>query len=433
MADEGPGSAPAASGAASRARRRGLAGIAVAVLLAAAGWWAWRFLDGGQAIATDNAYAHADVVVVTPQVAGTVVAIHGEETDRVDAGQILVTLDSTDARNALQRTSIQLAKTVRETRALYLNTDALRSTVAIRQSGVERARIELARATEGFRRRESLQTGGAVSREELQNARAAYDAARSELATAELAVVAAREELNAQLALTEGIPVARHPAIEAAALAMREAWLAVRRAEVRAPLAGQLARRNVQIGQRVAAGASLMSIVALDRIWVEANYKEVQLRDLRIGQPARVTSDLHGAAVEYAGRVVGLGAGTGSAFSLLPAQNATGNWIKIVQRIPVRIALEPAQLARHPLRIGASMKVVVDTRDRGGSMLTPAAAGRSPVSTAVFDALEHGADEAVAHVIQAHLAQPVDGRNGKAVAGNGGAASAAGPRPPGAR
>ncbi len=399
------------------ARRRGLVWIAGLVLLAAAGWWAWNHLGAGGSIATDNAYAHGNVVVVTPQVAGTVLSIHADETYRVEAGQVLVTLDATDARNTLQRKSVQLARAVRDTRARYLNTDALRSTIAIRQGGVERARAELTRTTEGFRRREALQAVGAVSREELQNARAAHDVAVSELEVAKTAVVSAREELAAHLALTDGIPVARHPAIEEAAVEMREAWLAVSRAEVRAPLSGHLARRYVQVGQRVAAGANLMSIVALDQLWVEANFKEVQLRDIRIGQPVSLTSDLHGKAIVYAGRVIGLGAGTGSAFSLLPAQNATGNWIKIVQRVPVRVTLDATLLAEYPLRVGLSMSVVVDTRDRDGPRLSDPSQRSPLVRTDVFNALEKGADEAVQRVINAHLKPEAPRRHGGKITG----------------
>ena len=307
------------------------------------------------------------------------------------------------ARNTLNHKQVRLARVVRETRALYLKAETLRATVVIRQSNVERARGELARTTEGLKRREALQAGGAVSREELQNARADYDVARSELSAAEAGVVAAREELLSHLALTEGLPIERHPSIEEAAVEMREAWLAVNRAEIRAPLAGQVARRQVQLGQRVAGGANLMSIVALDQVWVEANFKEGQLRAIRIGQPVSLTSDLYGTSVRFDGQVVGLGAGTGAAFSLLPAQNASGNWIKIVQRIPVRIALDPQQLEKFPLRIGLSMKVVVDTQDRNGPMLGNVPPEAPPLSTDVFEALDKGADEAVRRVIDTHL------------------------------
>jgi membrane fusion protein (multidrug efflux system) len=198
---------------------------------------------------------------------------------------------------------------------------------------------------------------------------------------------------------------------------MREAWLAVNRAEIRAPLSGQVARRQVQLGQRVAAGANLMSIVALDQVWVEANFKEGQLRDIRIGQPVTLTSDLYGSAVRFTGRIVGLGAGTGSAFSLLPAQNASGNWIKIVQRIPVRVAIDPQQLEKYPLRIGLSMRVVVDIQDRDGPMLGDAPPDSPSLSTDVFQSLDKGADEAVRRVIGEHLQARVSIGEAKAAAG----------------
>jgi membrane fusion protein (multidrug efflux system) len=385
-----------------RTRRRGLAWLAFLVGLFAAGWWISELLVA-DTVATDNAYVQGNVVVVTPQVAGTVLSIQAEETHRVEAGQVLVSLDATDAGNTLKHKAARLARVVRETRAMYPKANTLRSTLAIRQSAVKRARMELVHSEEKLERRQALQASGVLPREELQDAKAHHDAAQSELAAAESSVEAAREELKAQLALTTGVVIQRHPMIEEAAVEMREAWLAVKRCQVRAPLAGYIARRNVQIGQRVGAGAALMSIVALDKLWVEANFKENQLRDVRIGQPASLTADLYGQDVVYKGQVVGIGIGTGSAFALLPPQNATGNWIKILQRVPVRIALDPKTLAEHPLRLGLSMRVVVDTRNRSGPMLSIAAQEIPAVETKIFDSLSAGAEEAVQEVIDANL------------------------------
>lgn len=397
-------------------RRRALSGVLATLLFASLGWWASANWLAGDRVSTDNAYVHGNIVVVTPQRTGTVLAIRADDTARVEAGQVLVTLDSTDARNALQHQSAQLARIVRETRSMYLEADALRSNVMIRESDLARARAELSLATDAWTRREMLHVRDAVSREELKNAQVAYDSARSRLAAAEAAVAAGREALRAHLALTEGVPIDRHPSIVAAAAEVREAWLAVQRAEVRAPLSGYVARRNVQVGQRVDAGANLMSIVELDKVWVEANFKEAQLRRIRIGQPARLTADLYGETVVYEGRVAGLGAGTGSAFALLPAQNATGNWIKVVQRIPVRLSLDRTQLAAHPLRIGLSMRAAIDTADQSGPALDDARHPASTIETTIFEALERGAAEWVREIVDSHLAPERSRRTGASVA-----------------
>jgi membrane fusion protein (multidrug efflux system) len=378
-------------------------GVVGVLLLLAGGWWAWTWLAPGESVTTDNAYVQGNVVVVTPQVSGTVLSVHTDATQRVESGQLLIRLDATDARNDLEHKSEQLARVVRETRNMYLQSQTLRSTLAVRESAVEKARVEVAHALEKLSRRQSLQASGMVSREILQDAQAAYDSARSELASAEASATAAREALQAQLALTAGVPIEQHPAIREAAVQLREAWLAVKRAEIHAPLSGFIAQRQAQVGQRVAAGANLLSIVALEQLWVEANFKENQVRDIRIGQPARLLADLYGDSVVYRGRVEGLGVGTGSAFALLPAQNATGNWVKVVQRVPIRIALEADGLASHPLRIGLSMRVEIDTRDRSGALPVGTPPHRAAAQTQVFDALETGADEAVRAIIEANL------------------------------
>ncbi|MBB5213731.1 HlyD family efflux transporter periplasmic adaptor subunit [Parapusillimonas granuli] len=342
-------------------RRKGLRLLAAGVLIAAAAWWLWQhFFVAGKA-STDNAYVHGNIVLITPQIDGTIASLFVEETGQVREGELLVLLDAIDVRNRLLLKEAQLALVVRDTRALYLKTAMLQSSLALHRSRIERARAELVRAGDSARRRVSLQTGGAVSTEELRTAEAALAVARSDLAAAEAAFNTASAELDAHLALVGEHSPRQHPAIQQAASEMREAWLAVRRTEIRAPVAGQIARKHVEVGQRVAEGANLMSIVVLDQLWVEANFKENQLRDIRLGQPARLYADLYGRQHVYDGCVAGIGAGTGAAFALLPAQNATGNWVKIVQRVPVHIKLDPAQLRQHPLRIGLSMRVIVDT------------------------------------------------------------------------
>ena len=221
---------------------------------------------------------------------------------------------------------------------------------------------EVARANDDVARRRPLTVTGAVAGEEMHHAESTLAAANSALAGARSALAAAREQAASNRALTEGTSVERHPNVERASAAVREAFLAVQRNELPAPVAGQVARRTVQVGQRITPGTPLMSVIPLDQVWVEANFKEVQLRDMRIGQPVKLKADLYGSRIEYDGRVAGVGAGTGAAFALLPAQNATGNWIKVVQRVPVRIRLDERQLAERPLQVGLSMNATIDTR-----------------------------------------------------------------------
>ena len=259
---------------------------------------------------------------------------------------------------ALAQAEAHLAQAVREVRTFYARNAALEALQAQRAS-------ELAKAEEDLARRSPLAATGAVSKEDVEHARNAVETARAALA-------ASREDLVTNRVRTDGISIAKHPGVAAAAGRVREAFLALQRTEIVAPVAGYVARRTVQVGQRVASGALLMAVVPLDSVWIDANFKEVQLRDMRIGQPVRLTADLYGNRAEYRGRVAGLAAGTGGAFALLPPQNATGNWIKVVQRLPVRIALEPGQLAAHPLLVGLSMHVDVEIRDTGGAQLAAA-------------------------------------------------------------
>jgi membrane fusion protein (multidrug efflux system) len=254
---------------------------------------------------------------------------------------------------------------------------------------------DLARAQEDFSRRERLSASGAVSGEEINHAREALKAAQS-------ALLAAREQSAANRALVDQTTVENHPDVRNAAARVREAYLAFSRTKLPAPVAGLVAKRSVELGQRVSPGAPLMAVVPIDQVWVNANFKEAQLANIRIGQPVKLTADIYGGKVEYDGKVVGLGAGTGSAFSLLPAQNATGNWIKVVQRVPVRVAIEREQLLKHPLRIGLSMEATVDIHDRSGPVVS--AARSSPAySTPVFDTDKRDADALITKVVQANV------------------------------
>ena len=367
-------------------RRRLLVFVTVIFVFVLAGYGVWREFFAGSFESTDDAYVAGNVVQVTPQVAGTVVAIHADDTERVSAGQPLVDLDATDAAVALRQAEAQLAQTVREVRTLFVGNNSLDATIAVREADLQRARADLTR-------REGLAGTGAVSREDIAHAQSAVQAA-------EAALRAAREQLATNRVLTERTSVAAHPNVRRAAAQVEAAYLAVARMRLPAPVTGFVARRSVQVGQRVAPGAPLLSIVPLEGLWVDANFKEVQLAQMRVGQPVTLRADVYGSQVSYHGRVAGFSAGTGSAFALLPAQNASGNWIKVVQRLPVRIALDPKELADHPLRVGLSMSVKVDVADSSGSNLASAAPRTEPAySTRVFDAAGKEAAALIARII----------------------------------
>jgi membrane fusion protein (multidrug efflux system) len=324
------------------------------------------------------------VVQVTPQVAGTVVAIRADDTQLVTAGQPLIELDRADARVSLEQAEAALAQTVRQVRTLYSNTSAFTSSLAARESDLAKAKDDLAR-------RKQIAGTGAVSQEEISHAQTALQAAQA-------AVDTAKEQLQGNRVLTEQTTLERHPNVLQAAAKVREAYLGYARTSLPASVTGYVAKRSVQVGQRVAPGTPLMAIVPLDQLWVDANFKEVQVRHMRVGQPVELVADVYGSSVTYHGKVVGFSAGTGSAFSLLPAQNATGNWIKVVQRLPVRVSLDPKELQQHPLRVGLSMEAKVDIHDEGGQSLasTPAA---SPLETSVYDQAGKEADQVIASII----------------------------------
>ena len=378
--------------------------LVIGVLLVLGAVWAlyWFIVLRGHE-STDNAYVQAPVVQITPQLAGTVIEVLADDTDIVKAGEPLVRLDPADAQLALARAEAHLGQTVREVSTLYANNAALAASVSLRMSDEARLQIELGRARDDLARRAPLVASGAVGIEDLKHAEAAVESARGALAVARAALQVAREQASSNLALTQGTTVAAHPNVERAATAYREAWLAVQRCEIPAPLSGQIARRTVQVGQRIAAGAPLMSIVPLEQVWVEANFKEGQLRQMRIGQPVRLHADVYGHKVDFDGKVRGLGAGTGAAFALLPAQNATGNWIKVVQRVPVRIEIDPEQLARHPLRVGLSMQVDVDVSDVDGTPLALVVVPERSNSTGVFTVASAQADQRIRDIIARNL------------------------------
>jgi membrane fusion protein (multidrug efflux system) len=317
-----------------------------------------------------------------------VVAIGADDTQFVKAGQLLVRLDQADAKVALDEAEAQLAKTVREVRSLFATSAQLQASVAMRQSDLDRASADLAR-------RDRLASSGAISGEEMQHARDAFDNAKAGL-------LEAQQQLTANRVRVDRTTVEDHPDVRNASARVRDAYLTYARTALPAPVGGFIAKRAVQLGQRVSPGMPLMAIVALDQVWVDANFKEPQLAAMRVGQPVRLTADLYGSKIEYRGKIAGFGAGTGSAFALLPAQNATGNWIKVVQRVPVRIALDEHELAAHPLQIGLSMQVEVDTHDRSGDRLPQVARSVPVYATDVFGSVDSLADERVRTIIAAN-------------------------------
>jgi membrane fusion protein (multidrug efflux system) len=352
-------------------RQRWLIILTVALVVAALAVGAWWVLYASNYQNTDDAYVAGDLVNVMPQVSGTVVSIGADETDLVKTGQELIKLDPTDARIALQDAEQQLARTVRQTRTVFANRDQLLAVVGQRRADLNRAQAD-------YDRRKNLATTGAVSGEELGHA-------RDELKAAQDALTAAQKNLAASSALVGRTGVADNPDVQAAATQVERAWLNLQRTSVQAPVSGYVAKRGVQLGDHIAAGAPLMAIVPLERMRVEANFKEVQLRRMRIGQQASVVADLYGGKVKYHGTVQGVGLGTGAAFALLPAQNATGNWIKVVQRVPVRIALRPQELEAHPLRIGLSTRVSVETRDDSGAALAQSVREEPVLATNAYE------------------------------------------------
>jgi membrane fusion protein (multidrug efflux system) len=337
-------------------RNRALLILAVVAVIGALVWLTHLYLVGRYYQTTDDAYISSDLIQITGQVPGTVLAVNVDDTQSVERGQVLALLDPADAQLAINGAEAQLARAVRNVRGLFAQREQLLAQIAQRVADLKRAQDDL-------QRRQGLLSDGAVSGEELSHSQDAVAVARAGLD-------AAREQLNATEAQIQGTSIATHPQVLDAEATLRNAALALHRTELRAPVAGVIAKRVVQVGQRVAAGSALMALVPLDDVWVDANFKEAQLRAMRVGQPVRLHADLYGSGVEFHGRLAGLSAGSGSAFALLPAQNASGNWIKIVQRIPVRIALDPQELKAHPLRLGLSMSVEVDIHDTSGPVVS---------------------------------------------------------------
>jgi membrane fusion protein (multidrug efflux system) len=372
-------------------RRRNLkilAGVAAICAVGYAGYWFWyaRYFQS-----TDDCYVNGDVVQITTEIPGTVIQLHADDTQSVARGQPLLELDPADAEVAASNAEANLARAVRAVRALFAQADQLRAQIRDRE-------VELRQAAQDHERRSGLLSEGAVSSEEFQHTQDRVTEVRASL-------TAAQEQLNETTAQIDRTTIPTHPQVLAAMAAVRDASLALRRTRLTAPVPGIVAQRSVQVGQRVAAGTPLMGIVPLDAVWVDANFKEVQLRDMRVGQPVTLRTDMYGGAAEYHGKLVGLSAGSGTAFALLPAQNASGNWIKIVQRLPVRIELDPRELHAHPLRIGLSVTARVDIRDTSGPLVSEQVR-QIPIPSQASLANDPQEDARIAQIVRDNLELP---------------------------
>jgi membrane fusion protein (multidrug efflux system) len=371
-------------------RVRGFAILGLVVLLGAAGYGAYWFLDARFYESTDDAYVAGNVVAVTSRENATVMSLHADNTQTVKRGQLLIEMDPAVANVNMAAAEANLARAVRAVRGEFSGADTYRAQLA-------QAQVALSQAQADFQRRQAASADGAVSGEELAHAREAVEGAQAQ-------VNAARGGLDHALSQVEGTDVAGNPDVLAAEAQLRNAAIALGHMRLVAPVDGVIAQRTVQVGQQVAADTPLMAVVPLSNVWVDANFKEVQLQDMRVGQKVTVTADVYGGSVVYHGHVEGLGAGSGSAFALLPPQNASGNWIKIVQRVPVRIALDPQELTAHPLRVGLSVAASVDVRDTSGAQVTDEMAGGTMTANTGEDTTA-SADAIIAKILAENGAQ----------------------------
>jgi membrane fusion protein (multidrug efflux system) len=383
------GNTPASNSANQEKRRRALTIFGIVLLIAAIAYVVYWFFVAHYREYTDDAYVAGNLVQVSAQSAGTVISIGADETDLVQRGTPLIKLNTADATVALQRASAQLGDVVRQVNKLFISTRQF-------EAGVTLGEIGLVRAQQDQQRREGMEEPGAISKEDIEHARQTTSFSEAGLALAQA-------QLSGSRALVANTDIVRHPQVQAAAAQLRDAYLALQRTSLTSPVSGYVARRAVQVGQHVNAGETLMAVFPTEEVWIDANFKEVQLRHLRIGQPVKVTADIYGDDVVYHGTVVGLGLGTGAAFSLLPAQNATGNWIKVVQRLPVRIELQPEDVKKHPLRIGLSMAVTVDTHQRDGAVLATSPRTKTAYRTDIYDRELEAADRLIEDIIKSNL------------------------------
>lgn len=370
----------------------------------------WRYQ-----VSTEDAYVSGNQVQINAQISGTVTAIGVNDTDMAKAGQTLVALDQADNGLALETAKAQLRTAIRQYKTQTatiqqadVNISQAQTAMNEVQSQIESAKIALLAAQSDYQRRAALMASQAVSQEEVQHAadtvkkaQAQLDAAVAKQATARSAVVTAEAQRNVTIANLGKNDVLSQPAVQTAIANIQTAWLNLNRTQIVAPIDGQIAKRGVQLGQKISAGTPLMVIVPLHDLWVDANFKESQIKDIHLGQAVNLTSDIYGKEIIYHGKVIGLSAGTGSAFSVLPAQNATGNWIKVTQRLPVRIALDSKELQQHPLRVGLSMHAELDSRDQQGKpQVATATASNKPVAQLQPQVDMSGATKIIQQIIQ---------------------------------
>lgn len=373
---------------AKRSRLVLLSSLFLSVLMVAGAVFAYEHLYGRFYEDTEDAYVDGNRVQIGSGINGTVIRINADDGDYVEQGQVLVELDPSDTAIALEQAKADLAAAVRDVRGLFSNVDSYRAQVATRE-------LERQQARNDFRRRDKLAAAKVLSEEDMSHARDA-------LGEAENALISAQQQLSSTLALVEGTTVATHPKVLSAAAKLHQAYMNHARTHLVAPVSGYIAQRSVQPGARVARGQALMAVIPLDQVWIEANFKETQLRQMQIGQTVDITADLYGGDVHYQGRIESLGVGTGGAFALLPAQNASGNWIKIVQRVPVRIGLQADELQAHPLRLGMSTKVEVDLHQQNGEVLARRADHSARYATDIYANLLQEADQLAAELIRAN-------------------------------
>ncbi|KIC85511.1 multidrug efflux MFS transporter periplasmic adaptor subunit EmrA [Pantoea agglomerans] len=341
--------------------------LALIFVLIGIAWGVYWFLVLRHFQETDDAYVAGNQVQVMAQVSGSVNKVWFEDTDFVKKGDVLVSLDKTDAEQAFEKAQTALATSVRQTHQLMINGKQYQASITLQQTALAQAQADL-------KRREPLGAANLIGREELQHARDA-------VATAKAQLDVAIQQYNANQAMILNTSLENQPAVQQSAAELRDAWLALQRTEIRSPMDGFVSRRSVQVGSQISTSTPLLAVVPATNLWVDANFKETQLAGVRIGQPVTVVADIYGDEVVYQGKVAGLDMGTGSAFSLLPAQNATGNWIKVVQRLPVRIELNQEDIVRHPLRIGLSTLVKIDTTSKEGSALATSARQQAAYSS----------------------------------------------------
>ncbi|GGE71699.1 HlyD family efflux transporter periplasmic adaptor subunit [Paenalcaligenes hominis] len=341
----------------------------------------WWFSFAAQFESTEDAYVHGNLVPISSRVPGTVIALYADETQTVQQGDVIVQLDDTDYRLALQTAEAQLAQVVRHTQTLYTETEALKASILEAEANIEATNSELSRANQDLKRRQTLGKAGGVSGEELLHARTAQAQAQAAVTRARAAREAAQAKLKTNQALTAHTEVAQHPDVLRAAQAVRQAWLDVERTTIRAPISGVLAQRSAQLGKSINVNTPLFSVIAPEQLWVEANFKENQLTHFKPGLPVSLYSDYYGKKQRFHGVIEGISAGTGGVFSLLPPQNASGNWIKVIQRVPVRIQLDPDELAQFPLRAGLSMHAKVALDEPVQKLLPAASTPSIPLSS----------------------------------------------------